>query len=114
MPQRTATQPGLEPGTPWSVVRNANHCASPPSPVPVPIFMLLKVIYLFTEIMFTVLMGKLLINQTEQLNFEQVLRARLGTKLLGSVFFTVLFMYQPLETPVPTVPCNADTANAGI
>ena len=29
-PQRTVTRPGLEPGTPWSVVRNANHCASPP------------------------------------------------------------------------------------
>ena len=24
------TRPGLEPGTPWSVVRDANHCASPP------------------------------------------------------------------------------------
>ena len=29
-PQRTATRPDLEPGTPWSVVRDANHCASPP------------------------------------------------------------------------------------
>ena len=29
-PQRTATRPGLEPGTPWSVVRDANHCASQP------------------------------------------------------------------------------------
>ena len=29
-PQRTATRPGLEPGTPLSVVRGANHCASPP------------------------------------------------------------------------------------
>ena len=28
--QRTATRPGLEPGTPWSVVRDADHCASPP------------------------------------------------------------------------------------
>ena len=25
-----ATRPGLEPGTPWSVVRDANQCASPP------------------------------------------------------------------------------------
>ena len=30
--QRLATRPGLEPGTPWSVVRGANHCASPPHP----------------------------------------------------------------------------------
>ena len=29
-PQRTATRSGLEPGTPWSIVRDANHCASPP------------------------------------------------------------------------------------
>ena len=29
-PQRTATRQGLEPGTPWSVVRGANHSASPP------------------------------------------------------------------------------------
>ena len=29
-PQRTATRPGREPGTPWSVVRDANHCVSPP------------------------------------------------------------------------------------
>ena len=29
-PQRTATRPGLEPVTPWSVVRDANQCASPP------------------------------------------------------------------------------------
>ena len=28
-PQRTATRPGLEPGTPWPVVRDAYHCASP-------------------------------------------------------------------------------------
>ena len=28
--QLTATRPGFEPGTPWSVVRDANHCASPP------------------------------------------------------------------------------------
>ena len=28
-PQRTATRPGLEPGTPWSVVRDVIHCASP-------------------------------------------------------------------------------------
>ena len=27
--QRTATRPGLEPGTSWSVVHDANHCASP-------------------------------------------------------------------------------------
>ena len=25
-PQQTVPQPGLEPGTPWSLVRNANHC----------------------------------------------------------------------------------------
>ena len=31
-PQRTATRPGLEPGTPWSIVRDTNHCASPPPP----------------------------------------------------------------------------------
>ena len=29
-PQRTATRPGLEPGTPWSVVHDTNHCPSPP------------------------------------------------------------------------------------
>ena len=28
-PQQTVPRPGLEPGTPWSVVRDANHCASP-------------------------------------------------------------------------------------
>ena len=28
--QRTATRPGLEPGTPWSVVRDPHHCAIPP------------------------------------------------------------------------------------
>ena len=30
-PQRTATRPGLELGTPWSVVRDANHCATKPN-----------------------------------------------------------------------------------
>ena len=29
-PQRTTIRPGLEPGTPWSVVHDASHCASPP------------------------------------------------------------------------------------
>ena len=29
-PQQTVPRPGLEPGTPWSVVRDAKHCASPP------------------------------------------------------------------------------------
>ena len=29
-PQRKATRQGLEPGTPWSVVSDANHCASLP------------------------------------------------------------------------------------
>ena len=29
-PQQTVPWPGLEPGTPWSVVRDANQCASPP------------------------------------------------------------------------------------
>ena len=34
--QRTATRPGLEPGTPWSIVRDANHCASlPTTPTPI-------------------------------------------------------------------------------
>ena len=28
-PQRTATRSGLEPGIPWSVVRDVNHCANP-------------------------------------------------------------------------------------
>ena len=29
-PQQTVPRPGLEPGTPWSVVLDANQCASPP------------------------------------------------------------------------------------
>ena len=29
-PQQTVPRPGLEPGTPWSVVRDAKLCASPP------------------------------------------------------------------------------------
>ena len=29
-PKQTVPRPGLEPVTPWSVVCDANHCASPP------------------------------------------------------------------------------------
>ena len=31
-PQQMATRSGLEPWTPWIVVHDANHCASPPPP----------------------------------------------------------------------------------
>ena len=34
MPQQTVPRPGLEPGVPWSVVCDANHCASPPYHLP--------------------------------------------------------------------------------